>query len=395
VSRFASSALAALAVVVLAGPVLAEEAATTSFSHRMAQGRFLLDGGLPLQAMVEFQKASEMEVGRGNAEVHHLLARAAWQAGSPPVAMEAIRRAHALAGPRPDPELLSLHEFLTTRFAKVLVIGGSGSDARTPEPAVPLLDPELKRIFEAALAEIAAPQGGSTSVYLPVGAYRVGSHLIEVTAGLTTTMDLRPSVGVTAAGVYGEGSDSRGGGGSAPPALAVSHRAMVSGGGAGFQQQGDAAGSARLLVGWEPWLAEVAGLRVAFGVGALRLERIQEGGGTPSGVLLEGHVAAGALIPLPGDAAIGPWFGFNAGWSHTVDATLPDGYEGPVAYSVFGPDLSLRVVLPPQGPIQGGLEVGALFREFTPIAAPRDSDDLPHFGVGGGASFSLLIGGAS
>ncbi len=392
-SRFGSSALAAL--LLLAGPAWADEDASTSFSHRMAQGRFLLDGGQPSQAMAEFARAAEMEAGRGEPEVHHFLARAAWQAGELAIAMDAIRRAKALSGQRADPEFAALHEFLTTRFGKVLVIGGSNEDARTPEPAVPLLDPELKRVFEIALAEMAAPTSGSTSVYLPIGAYRVGSHLVEVTAASTTTMDLRPSIGATASGVYGESTAPRRPvERTPPPPVNLSHRAMIGGAGAGYAQQGGGAGALRVLIGWEPWFEERLGLRIAVGVGALRLERIQGDLAEPAGFLVEGQIAGGPLLPLPDGGAMGPWLSWQVGWGRPIDQSLPDSYRGPAAYAVHGPDLALRIVFPRAGAAQGAIELGAMVREFYPLNPPRDSDQKPHLAAGAGGSFSVLLGGA-
>lgn len=391
-SRFASSALVAL--LLLAGPAAAGEVGGTSFSHLLAQGRFLLDGGRPAAAMAEFQKAAEMEAGRGEPEVHHLLARAAWLAGDLPAAVDAVRRARALSGAHADPDFADLHEFLTTRFGKVLIIGSSHEDARRPEPAVPLLDPELKRVFEVAMTEMTRPASGSTSVYLPVGAYRVGSHLIEVMANSTTTMDLRPSVGAATAGVYGEGSGGRRGTPPpAPPALGVSHRAVVGGYGAGFDQQGGAAGTLRLLAGWEPWIEERLGLRLALGLGTLRLERVQQDVADPGGFLVEAQIAGGPLLPLPGGGALGPWLAWQVGWGQPIESSLPEGYEGPAAYAVHGPDLCLRLIFPRAGFVQGSLEVGAMLREFHPLNPPRESDALPHLSAGGGGSLTLLLGG--
>ena len=241
---------------------------------------------------------------------------------------------------------------------------------------------------------MAKPASGSTSVYLPVGAYRVGSHLVEVAAASTTTMDLRPSVGAATAGVYGEGADGRSVSPRRPlPVLDVSHRAVVGGWGSGYAQQGGAAGSSRLLAGWEPWFEEWVGLRVAVGVGLLRLERIQNDAASLTGLLLELQIAGGLLAPLPGGAALGPWLAWQVGWGLPVEAALPADYKGPLEYAVHGPDLSLRVVFPRIGIVQGSIEVGAMLREFTPQPPLRISDRDPHLAVGGIGSLSLLIGG--
>lgn len=403
VSRFASSLLACL---LLAAPALAAEGSSTSFSHRMAQGRFLLDGGLAAQAVVEFQQASAMEAGRTNAEVHHLLARAAWLAGQVPRAMEAVRRAWALADGRAEPELASLHEFLTTRFGKVLVIGGGSEDARLPEPAVPLLDPELKRVFEAALRQLQGTDSGSTSVYMPVGAYRVGPHLVEVSASGTTTLDLRPTVGVTASGVYGESAQPRATGPRPPPPPAappaspgdappLQHHLAIAGSGAIGRQQGDPVGQGEVVVGWEPWVAGVLAVRVGAVVGLQRLERIQTEGGAPLGGLVGAHLGVGGLGPLPGGASMGPWLSWQVAYGRPMAEGLPANYPGPGAYTLHGPDLAARIALPSAGPMRGVVEVGARLREYLPRGAERGMDEPPHLSVGGGLTLTLLVGGGA
>ncbi len=202
--RFASSLVL---VLLLVGGAVAEE---RSLSHLVAQGKFFLEAGRPAQAMAEFEAAVATEEGRLDAEAHGLLARAAYEAGSLGAAVEAINKAQALAQGRLAPRLAELHEHLTTRFTKVLIVGGGQPDSERIEPSSPLLDPELKRAFDAAMQRLQAPaQAGSTSVYLPVGTYRLRGHLVEIRAGEVPRLDLRGSVGAAGHGVYGERDDGR------------------------------------------------------------------------------------------------------------------------------------------------------------------------------------------
>ncbi len=159
--RFASRTLATVAVILCLavlgppGSALAQGGTpASSFSHRIAQGEFFLESGLVEQALREFRAAAAMPEAREHSEVFVLLARTEYRAGDLSAAVDAIRSAHALDGAARDPEVTELHEFLTTRFGKVLVIGAGTDGAVMPVPAVAILDPEVKRIFELAVERL-------------------------------------------------------------------------------------------------------------------------------------------------------------------------------------------------------------------------------------------------
>ncbi len=392
-SRFASSLAFLVILALFPGPAAAEEGSETSYSHRMEQGRFFMKSGLAVQAVAEFEAAAQTPTGRMDPEVHHLLARAAWQAGRVGRAVEAVRHAWALVKGRGGDDLAELHEFLTKRFGKVLVIGLSIDGARRPEPAAPILDPEMKRAFEAALKALdTQSEDGSTSIWLPVGAYRIGSHLLEVTAGSTARMDLRPSVGEAARGVYGERTGQADGPrtGSAP---SVTQHLLVRLGGDGFGQQGSGAGAVQVLAGWEPWLGPVA-LRLAGGLSAGRAERLLAEESAPIALGPLASLGVGVVGPLPDGGSVGPWLSWQVAWSGVADASLPEGYAGPTSYLVHGPELGLRLAPPVAGPVQPALSLYGLFREYQPLEAVSAIDQKPHFAAGGGAALDLLIGGA-
>ena len=288
-SPCASRALALALLLVgvacaLPAPAAAQE--ESSFSHRMAQGRFFLEQGLLQQALAEFEAASLLPEGTTDVAVHQLIARTRYKLGQVGGAVESARTAAALQE-RLAPEFAEFHEFLTTRFGKVLVVGARAEDAERPEPVSPLLDPELKRAFEAAMNRLDGGGSGSTSIYLPVGSYRVAGHIVEVKPTTATRMDLRPSVGVGGTGgVYGE---RRGGGTrkkrpprsrpqrtAKPPPTRPSSAPLdlggaldVRAGGLGYGQQGNASGGMRAGVGGELVLdgARHAGVD---GVGGIR-----------------------------------------------------------------------------------------------------------------------------
>ena len=411
VCRSASSAGAGLAlalVLALLGTTSAsaDEAAGTSFSHRMAQGRFFLDSRLWQQARAEFEAAVAMPQGQRDPEVHTLLARTAYRVGDVTAAVEAVRRARALSEGGPSDDLAELHEFLTTRFGKVLVIGAGASDAHLPQPVVPILDPELKGVFERAVDRMDEPaSSGSTSIYLPVGTYRVGSHLVEVTPEGTARMDLRASVGLATGGVYGErrggGERSgpvRGGGRPRLPGVLPSPTSWFSvmAVGQAFDQQGNGAGAGNLLIGWEGHAALPVGLRVVGGLSVGRMERITAETPAPAGVQPLLQLAGGAVL-RPGRLLLMPWLAFTAGYGHPVESALPEGYQGPVHYVVFGPDVELRLGLPAittgsgeQIRAQVGLDF--LIRESRPLGPGSEDDPRPHLSVGGGLVVGLMIG---
>lgn len=388
-SRFASSLLA---LSLLAAPALAEDAAETSYSHRMEQGRFFMKSGLSAQALAEFEAAAQTPTGRMDPEVHHVLARAAWQAGRVGRAVEAVQHAWALVKGRGDDDLAELHEFLTKRFGKVLVIGIGVDGARRPEPAAPILDPEMKRAFEVALRALDTPaHGGSTSIWLPVGAYRIGSHLLEVTAGATARMDLRPSVGEAVRGVYGErGARSSGQATPKPPAPG-GHHLRLRAAGELLGQQDTVVGAGQLGASWEVWLGPLA-LALGGGVDVSRAERVRVEGNVPVAAGPRGEAEVGAVLKTPRGLVIGPWLGFGLGWLGPVDDTLPGGYLGPRSYLVGSAELGLRMAFPSASALRPALRVHATFREFSPLDAQRDSDVAPHFAAGAGLSVELLVG---
>jgi hypothetical protein len=393
---------------------------STSFSHRMAQGRFLLDSGMFQQALEEFRAAAAMPQGVSDPEVHTLLARTSYRTGDVAGAVDAVRTARALSD-SPTPDLLELHEFLTTRFGKVLVIGAGADDAHVPEPAVPILDPEIKRLFEAAVTRLGEPaSSGSTSIYLPVGTYRVGGHLVDVQPEGTVRMDLRPTVGMATSGVYGErvGRTTRR---DAPervkpervkpervkpertarkprlprPLDPPSSHLAVAAGGHGFGSQQSGSGGGRLMVGWEGHAGLPLGLRLAGGVAVHRLERISADSPAPAGIVPTFQLAAGPVLRA-GKVLVAPWLAFHLGYGRPVEAGLPAGYAGPVNYLVFGPDLEVRLALPEIGPgpvaVRPQFAVRALIRESRPMGSGSERDPRPHLTVGAGFEVGLLVG---
>lgn len=405
--RFAA-AFAFAIVLLLSFAALAGEGGEglgTSFSHRMAQGRFFMESGLWPQALVEFQAAAEMAQGRLDPEVHTLIARASYRTGDVAAAVEAVRTAQSLSGSPPPPDLAELHEFLTTRFGKVMVIGAEASDAWVPEPSAPILDPELKRIFEGAVRRLAGPsRSGSTSIYLPVGTYRVGPHLVQVGSEGIARMDLRPTVGLAEGGVYGERKErgpsrpgARRGGVDGGRRGAADSWAAIEVGGQVFAQQGTAAGGGRLIAGWEGHAAVPAGIRLAGGIEILRLERIVAPVPAPGGFLPLAQVAGGPVI-RPGRLLLLPWLGLTAGYGHPVEGALPAGYQGPVSYVVWGPDVELRLatgaVVAGAARVRAQFGLRALLREARPVGPGSERDPRPHLDVGAGVDFGLLFGQA-
>ena len=384
----------------------------SSFSHRMAQGRFFLEQGLLRQALDEFEAAALLPDGAKDVAVHQLIARTRYQFGDLAGAVESARTAAALDARMP-PEFAEFHEFLTTRFGKVLIIGARMDGATRPEAVSALLDPEIKRAFESAMKRLDSGGTGSTSVYLPVGSYRVAGHIIEVTASTATRMDLRPTVGVGGTGgVYGE---RRGGAGQKrkprssskkPPSSAdVAPRASAprraSGpldvgpaldlriGGMGYGQQGSGSGGGRLGVGGELVLGHRVGLRGHLQAGAWRAERLQLlsddplATGAPPAVLVEGGLSVSVLATIASGILVGPEVGWTIGGSRPLTPLLPAGYLGPAQYVMHGPEVGLRTVFGnatmaarPQ------VAVKAFVREHAPIGAVLPADARPHLTAG-------------
>jgi hypothetical protein len=404
-SRCASELAVLLAVGalgLLSAPrvAIAQEAnQPTSFSHRMAQGRFFLDAGMAHQALGEFEAAALLPEGQAEPEVHQLLARTRYRLGEIGGAVEAARTAAALV-PRMDPEFAEFHDFLTSRFGKVLIVGSASTHAVRPTPAVPLLDPELKRAFEEALVRLDAMDEGSTSIYMPVGSYRVGEHIVEVVAKGATRMDLRPTVDASGSGVYGErkggerrGGERKGGAGSkgskaptSPPTGAL----LLQGGGTGYAQQGSGSAGLRGAIGAE---LGVAGDRVFLSAGLLgalgRAERIQ-GAQTPppaggGGVRLEVSAAGPA-----GAVRLGPLLAGSLVGLAPFTAALPEGYAGPTRYLVQGPEVGLRV----EGPGEKArpvIEVFGFVTESTPLGVASVRDGRPHLTAGAGLDVGVRL----
>lgn len=398
-SRSASSLLAgALALVALAPlhAVAREDAdetapstPATSYSHRMAQGRFFLEANQARQALAEFEAAALLPDGQARSEVHQLLAKTRYALGEIAGAVEAAKTAAALEARMP-PDFAEFHDFLTSRFGKVLVVGGSVDGATRPAPATPLLDPELKRAFEGALARMDSLDDGSTSIYLPVGSYRVGAHIVEVGAKGVTRMDLRPSVGDAGRGVYGERRKDekkpkkkrRTKAKGAEPQGAL----MLQTGGAAFGQQGAAGGSARGLAGAELGLGRLV-LDAAGLVSVTRAEHLV-GVAAPPAPLVGGRFAvAGAF---GGRVRVGPSLAALVGGAFVPAAIAPAGYEGPDRYGVVGAELGLRVEVPGDG--ASFVVTGYGFAsESAPIAAVRVEDAAPHLTIGGGVDVGVRV----
>ena len=407
VSRFASEVLLATALVVLAAPGAAMadgdgSAPLSSFSHRMAQGRFFLDAGQAREALAEFEAAALLPDGQSRAEVHQLIARTRYELGEIGGAVEAAKTAAALAG-RLEPKFAEFHEFLTSRFGKVLVIGANVEGASEPEPATPLLDPELKRAFVAAKANLVAREDGSSSIYLPVGSYRVGAHIVEVVAKGVSRMDLRPSVGSSGSGVYGERRKEERRGMKKParrtpskgkfsPPPPPSGAFLLVGGGSGYAQQGNAGAAARLLVGVE--LDALGGglvLDASLQAGILRAERFQGEISAPPAGLVGGRFAMAGALPVGTRMRFGPLLAWSIGVAGAAPSLLPGQYCGPSAYLVQGPEVGLRVAGDARSRVRPVLAMYGFVTESTPVGATLPDDARPHLTFGGGFDVGVRV----
>ncbi|MBN95442.1 MAG: hypothetical protein CL928_15480 [Deltaproteobacteria bacterium] len=373
----------------------------TSYSHRIAQGRYFLEDGLLNQALREFEQASSMKEGRQDPLLHTLLARTHFRLGDVAASVAAAKTAERGSEGEPDPQLAELLEFLLTRFGKVTVIGG-GTDGYLPETAAPLLDPELKRIFLGSLERMAAPAtAGTTSMYLPVGNYRVGGHILEVVAGTTTRMDLRSSVGRAAAGVYGERrQDSTSGARLATTPVARSSL-LVRMGGHGFYQQTNGSGGGRVLVAWTAAVArERISLLAAGTLSLQRMERIVASDPAPGGLLPGALVAVGPVVRPSPRLVLTPRIGWSIGYGHPLESGLPEGYRGPIHYLVHGPELEatlrfrVQEVDDARETVSVEPVVGArlFFQESTPLGSILEADRKSHLTFGVGFEFGLQLG---
>jgi hypothetical protein len=408
----------------------------------MAQGRFFFDAGQFPSALQEFQAAAELPEGQYNPEVHTLLARCWFQMGDVGRAVEEARTARALSRDGMAADLAELHAFLTAQFGKVLVIGAGTEGSQTPFPASPILDPESKRVLEGALARLREPAGsGSTSIWLPVGSYRVGGHLVEVTAAGSARMDLRPNVGATESGIYGERGESNGRSSPAPQEkplrrpvtpldarrdagrpLTLGHAFVLRLGLAAFTQQSSPSGAGRILLGWEAGARGALsglppgsqgsgrssfrdrrspssgfGLRLAAAFTVGRAERIRAASPAPPGVGPELQLAAGPSLRAGTRLLLHPWLAWQLGYAHPVEPGLPEGYRGPLHYFVHGPDIELRATLLPGPRVASSdsrleLALRALLRESRPLLVPEGEDARPHLSVGAGFDVGLRVG---
>ncbi len=392
----------------------------SSFSHRMAQGRFFLEQGLLRQALAEFEAAAVLPEGQTDVEVHHLIARSRYQLGDVGLAVDAARTAAAL-DERMPPELAEFHEFLTTRFGKVLIIGARMEGATRPKPVTPLLDPELKRAFESAVARLDAGGTGSTSVYLPVGSYRVSGHIVDVKPSVATRMDLRPTVGASKGGVYGErrgegrattpkkkakpGAQRRAApprqarpAPAAPPPIDVGGALDVRVGGLGYGQQGSGSAGLRGSVGGELLLGHRLGVRGSLLVGAWRAERIQLltddplATGAPPALVVEGSIGASYLATIASGILLGPELTWGLGMSAPIASVLPDGYLGPLTYFVHGPEVGLRTIFG-NATIKARPQVAlkAMVREHWPLGTLLPADLTPHLSVGASIEVGIRV----
>jgi len=340
-----------------------------------------------------------MPEGNRSAELHFLLAHSYYDLDRISEAMSSVRTARSIATKR-DPsyeEMGELLSFLESTFTKVTVVG-AGQEARLPEPVVALLDPRLKRIFEKTIEFLAAPvHEGNVEVYLPVGAYRLGGHIVELRAQQKSRLDLRPSTGARAlAGVYGEGHSS------GPPDGFGS--LLLQMGVAGLYVQGEGGVWGRLLVGWMCRFAKDRfALRFAGSFGARPIERLQgeSSASTPLGITAGIQLAAGPVLRPGPRLAITPWFSWNLGYGHPIEISLPPSYRGPVHYLIHGPEFEVLFGFPPRDKglssravaVEPVVGLRVFLREHRPLGLAEQDDSRPHLTAGAGVEFGLRVGG--
>jgi len=376
---------------------------TTSYSHRIAQGHYFLEDGLLTQALREFESAARTREGRQDPLVHTLLARTHFRLGDVASAVDAARTAERGSSGDLDPDLAELLEFLLTRFGKVVVISGGGG-GYLPQPAAPLLDPELKRIFERNVEKMAnSPTTGTTSLYLPVGSYRLGGHIVEVKAASATRMDLRTSIGRASAGVYGERSPEAATSVTSDPGSRsqIQSALLVRMGGHAYYQQTSGSAGGRILAGWTASFARDRISVVAAGSLSLqRLERILATDPAPGGFLPALLVAAGPVFRPAAKIVLVTRFGWSIGYGHPLESGLPEGYRGPIHYLVHGPELEVTVRFrkaehaPGAQGVQVEPVVGArmMFQESTPMGSILAADQKAHLTFGAGVELGLRVG---
>jgi len=376
----------------------AEPGETSSFQHHLVQGRFLLEEGQLTGALAEFEAAAEMPQARRNAELHYLLARVYYATDRVSEAMPSILRARTLAMQQGtfEDEMVGLYEFLVATFARVTVVG-AGPEAKVPEPVVPILDPKLKRIYEHTVQYLRAPiHDASVVVYLPVAAYRLGGHIVELKAERNMRLDLRATTGQAASGVYGEGRSV------GPPAGLGSLLLQL--GVHGFYQQGAGGVGGRFQAGWMcRFVGGHLALRVAAELGLGGIERLHSANEVKTlfGISAAAQVGVGPVFVLSPRVALTPWFSWSVGYGHPMEVELPTDYEGPVHYLIHGPDLEVLFSFAARrstarnagAMVEPVVGLRVLFRESRPLGIAEYEDARPHLTVGGGVEFGLRIGG--
>ena len=371
----------------------------SSYQHHIAQGRYLLEQGLTNQAISEFESASQMPDANRDAGLHFLLAHSYYEQDRVEDAIPAIRKAQSSASPRGDftDEMSGLLAFLESTFTLVHVVG-AGPEARLPEPVTPLLDPKLKRILEQVLSFLRAPgHEGPVEVFLPVGAYRLGGHIVELKAARKKRLDLRATTGASSrAGVYGEGRSV------GPPDGLGS--LLLQMGVAGLHLQGEGAVWGRFLVGWMcRFVNGRLALRFAGDFGARPIERLQgeQNVTTPLGMTAGVQLAIGPVFRPTAKVSITPWIGWSASYAHPIAIALPLSYQGPRHYFVHGPDLEVLVGFLPRAnapsrravPVEPVVGLRVFLRDHRPLGLEQQDDARPHLTAGAGVEFGLRVGG--
>lgn len=371
----------------------------SSYQHHIAQGRYLLEQGLTGQAIAEFEAAALMPDASRDGQLHFLLAHSYYEQDRVEDAIYAIRKARSIASPMGDfsDEMKGLFSFLEATFTLVHLVG-AGPDARLPEPVTPLLDPKLKRILEQALTFLRAPgHEGPIDVFLPVGAYRLGGHIVELQPQRKKRLDLRATTGASArAGVYGEGR-------SAGPPYGLGSL-MLQMGFAGLYLQGEGGVWGRFLVGWMcRFVNGRLALRFAGDFGARPIERLQgeQNVKTPLGITAGAQLGIGPVLRPSAKVSITPWVSWNASYAHPISIALPLSYRGPRHYFVHGPDLEVVVGFLPHAtarvrqtvPVEPVVGLRVFLRDHRPLALGEQDDARPHLTAGAGVEFGLRVGG--
>jgi hypothetical protein len=366
--------------------VLCLGAEGASYAHQAAQGRFLMQQGRVKDGVAALRLAVDTPEGRRDGAILELLARGALQLGDVGLAIDSARSAASVMGNLASPELLAFAEELQRRFGKVLVLGGGEEGAWVPEPAAPVLDPEWKRLYQLGLTRMKAREGGSTAVWLPVGAYRVGGQVVVVEGGTTTRMDLRREIGQQGV-VFGE----RRTGPRTAPTVPVEGRFRLGLGGGAYGQQGDGGGVGGVRLGAQLAIGQRVVLQPWGAVDVLLIERLR-GATAPPAVALGGGLEGGADGEPREGLHVGPRLGFALQWAHPIDASLPAGYAGPLQYLRFGPDLGIELRRAMgEGP-EVGFQLRVSFREHRPLDPPVGSDPRPHWSLGAGVELGLAWG---